>query len=99
MRRLGDRSRPGGWRRRRSRRGRRAAGANCGKSGVSYGEFSAKSRIIMAGMKQVVTLPMVLLLTAVFASAKVPPTGSEARIKELQRERSKLEKTSDPVDR
>jgi hypothetical protein len=50
-------------------------------------------------MKQVVTLPMLLLLTAAFVSAKVPTTAGEARIKELQRERSKLEKTSDPVDR
>jgi hypothetical protein len=53
----------------------------------------------MAGMKQVVTLPLVLLLTTALASAKVPITGSEARIRELQRERSKLEKTTDPVER
>jgi len=53
----------------------------------------------MATMKQGVTMPLVLLLTAAFASAKVPVAGSEARVKELQRERVKLEKTTDPVER
>ena len=53
----------------------------------------------MSGMKQVVALPLVLLLNAVLVSAKVPLTSSEARIKELQKERGRLEKTTDPVER
>lgn len=53
----------------------------------------------MGGMKQVVTFPIVLLLTGALALAKVPTSSSEARLKELERERTKLEKTSDPVDR
>jgi hypothetical protein len=50
-------------------------------------------------MKQVVLFPLLLLLTAAFAFVKVPIMGAEARLKELQKERTKLEKTSDPVER
>lgn len=53
----------------------------------------------MTAMKQVVTFPMVLLLTGALALAKVPTSSSEGRVKEIEKERTKLERTTDPVDR
>jgi hypothetical protein len=49
-------------------------------------------------MKQVVIVPLMLLLTG----ALVPMAGAapeEDRVKELQKERAKLQKETDPVDR
>jgi len=49
-------------------------------------------------MKQVVVIPLMLLL----AGALAPTTGAatdEVRAKELQKEREKLQKETDPVDR
>ena len=49
-------------------------------------------------MKQVITIPLVLLLSAAIASM-AQAARDEDRARDLQRERAKLEKVSDPVDR
>ena len=49
-------------------------------------------------MKQVITITLVLLLSASIASMAHAETD-EVRARDLQRERAKLEKESDPVDR
>src|SRR5678816_1849300 len=49
-------------------------------------------------MKRIVTFPLVVLLTGVLAPAVLGGTD-EQRAKELQKERTKLEKQTDPVDR
>ena len=49
-------------------------------------------------MKQVITSPLVLLLSAAIASM-AQAASDEDRARDLQRERAKLEKVSDPVDR
>ena len=49
-------------------------------------------------MKRKVTIPLVLLLAGVFATMALAASDEE-RAKELQKERTKLEKETDPVDR
>ena len=49
-------------------------------------------------MKQVITIPLALLLSAAIASM-AQAASDEDRARDLQRERAKLEKVSDPVDR
>jgi len=52
----------------------------------------------MRSMRQVVTIPLVLLLLG--ASTPVAPAASdEDRARQLQKERQQLEKETDPVDR
>jgi len=48
-------------------------------------------------MKQVVIVPLMLLLTGLAATAAA--TTEEERAKELQRERTRLQKETDPIDR
>ena len=52
----------------------------------------------MPAMKQVATIPLMLLL-AVFITPPAIASSNEDRAKDLQKERAKLEKESDPVDR
>jgi hypothetical protein len=52
----------------------------------------------MPAMKQVSTIPLVLLLAGLLASI-ASAASQESREKELQREQSKFEKETDPVDR
>ena len=49
-------------------------------------------------MKRVVTVPLVLLLVVALAPTALAATDEE-RARELQKERAKLEKVTDPVDR
>jgi hypothetical protein len=48
-------------------------------------------------MKQVVIVPLMLLLTGLAATAAA--TTEEERAKELQKERTRLQKETDPIDR
>jgi hypothetical protein len=49
-------------------------------------------------MKQIVLIPLMLLLTGVQTPGAGPATD-EIRAKELQKERAKLQKETDPIDR
>jgi len=52
----------------------------------------------MPAMKQVATIPLVLLLAGLTTPVAFP-ASEEDRLKDLQKERAKLEKESDPIDR